>query len=82
MRCSSPRPASCTMHAIVSDLRTHGLAMFERFRAGQEGTLWYYRALGEALAQRLPGPLSRDLAGAAGMKALAAAASGRDQDRR
>ena len=61
--------------AIIADLRTHGAAVFERFRAGQEGTLWYYGALAGVLAQRLPGPLSRDLAAAfAEMKALAASA--------
>lgn len=50
--------------AIVSDLRTHGPAMFARFKAGQAGTLWYYRALADVFTRRLPGPLSRDLDGA------------------
>lgn len=47
--------------AIVSDLHTHGPGMFSRFNAGQEGTLWYYGALAEVFARRLPGPLSREL---------------------
>ena len=47
--------------AILADLRTHGPAVFERFRAGQEGTLWYYGALAEAFARRLPGPLTDEL---------------------
>jgi GTP pyrophosphokinase len=47
--------------AIVSDLQTHGPVMFERFKAGQEGTLWYYRALANLFGHRLPGPLSREL---------------------
>ena len=47
--------------AIVSDLRTHGPGMFSRFNAGQDGTLWYYGALAEVFARRLPGPLAREL---------------------
>ncbi len=62
--------------AIVSDLRTHGPAVFERFRAGRDGTLWYYRALADAFTRRMPGPLSRDLdAAVAEMEALAARAA-------
>ena len=48
--------------AILADLRTHGASVFERFRGGWDGTLWYYRALVEVFARRLPGPLTRDLA--------------------
>ena len=59
--------------AIVSDLRTHGAGMFGRFNAGQEGTLWYYGALAEVFARRLPGPLARELTDAvAQMQRLAA----------
>jgi GTP pyrophosphokinase len=47
--------------AIVTDLRTDGDSVFERFRAGKAGTLWYYEALAEAFLRLLPGPLSRDL---------------------
>lgn len=47
--------------AIATDLRTHGPAVFTRFKAGQAGTLWYYRALADVFARRLPGPLSREL---------------------
>ena len=47
--------------------------MFDRFNAGQAGTLWCYGALAEVFARRLPGPLARDLAeAAAGMQRLAA----------
>lgn len=49
--------------AIVTDLHTHGDAVFERFRAGKAGTLWYYGALADAFLRLLPGPLSRDLSG-------------------
>ena len=48
--------------AILTDLQTHGSSVFGRFSAGQEKTLWYYRALAEVFGRRLPGPLSRDLA--------------------
>lgn len=58
--------------SIVSDLRTHGPAMFTRFNAGQDGTLWYYGALAGVFARRLPGPLARDLTDAvAEMRRLA-----------
>ena len=45
--------------AIVTDLRSLGPAMFSRFSASTEGTLWYYRELAAVLERRLPGPLSR-----------------------
>ncbi len=31
--------------AIMVDLRTHGGRLWQRFTAGRDGTLWYYRAL-------------------------------------
>ncbi|MCC7494368.1 MAG: HD domain-containing protein [Fimbriimonadaceae bacterium] len=34
--------------SIWRDYRREGAATFERFRGGQDGTLWYYRALVEA----------------------------------
>ena len=52
--------------AIVADLETHGPAMFSRFNAGREGTLWYYAALSEVFSRRLPGVLARELAAAVG----------------
>ena len=59
--------------AIVADLRTHGVGMFARFNAGQEGTVWYYGALAEVFARHLPGPLARELTDAvAQMRHLAA----------
>lgn len=48
--------------AIVTDLQTHGEALFERFNAGRDGTIWYYGALAKTFLRLLPGPLSRDLA--------------------
>ena len=47
--------------AIVTDLRALGPAMFSRFTAGMDGTLWYYRALADAFVRLLPGPLSCEL---------------------
>ena len=38
--------------AIVSDLQTIGLAVFERFSAGQSETLWYYEELAKIHTQR------------------------------
>jgi hypothetical protein len=29
----------------MMDLRSGGVAMFERFTSGMDGTLWYYRSL-------------------------------------
>ncbi len=48
--------------AILNDLETDGPAVFDRFTAGRDGTLWYYRGLAEALCARLPGPLTDRLA--------------------
>ena len=61
--------------AIVSDLHTHGPSMLTRFNAGHEGTLWYYGALAEVFARRIPGPLARELSEAVTeMQAIAGAA--------
>jgi GTP pyrophosphokinase len=43
------------VQAIAKDLRTHGAAVFERFRGDREGTLWYYRSIA-----RLFGALIQD----------------------
>jgi GTP pyrophosphokinase len=41
--------------AICTDVRTHGQEVFARFKAGQEGTRWYYRTLADAfLRLKLP----------------------------
>jgi (p)ppGpp synthase/HD superfamily hydrolase len=47
--------------AILTDLRTHGNAVWDRFSAGKEGTLWYYRALGEAFSAHGQSALAREL---------------------
>ncbi len=43
--------------AILNDLRQMGPAVFDRFTAGRDGTLWYYRALADALSLRAPDAL-------------------------
>ena len=47
--------------ATLLDLRELGPEVFERFNGGREGTLWYYEAVAEVFARRLPGPLAREL---------------------
>lgn len=47
--------------SILTDLQNHGLALFDRFKAGQVGTLWYYEQLAELFAARLPSALSQQL---------------------
>lgn len=47
--------------AICTDVGTHGLDVFGRFKAGQEGTIWYYRTLDDAFRRLLPGPLADEL---------------------
>ncbi|WP_426960300.1 HD domain-containing protein [Muricoccus radiodurans] len=48
--------------AIVGDLRAEGMSVFDRFRGGVDGTVWYYTALAEAFSRLLPGRLSETLA--------------------
>ena len=47
--------------AILSDLRQIGPAVFQRFKAGREGTLWYYQKLAEIFTTVLPGFLALEL---------------------
>ncbi len=42
---------------VLSDYRRIGDALWSRFQGGKEGTLWYYRALLEALRQAGTSPL-------------------------
>jgi (p)ppGpp synthase/HD superfamily hydrolase len=51
---------------ILADLDTVGDAVFDRFTARRDGTLWYYRALADALTELRPGPLSTRLAAVVG----------------
>lgn len=47
--------------AILRDFRTHGDRLWDRFRGGREGTLWYYRALVDAYRAAGGVPLLDDL---------------------
>lgn len=47
--------------AILFDLRTVGEALWNRFNASAEETVWYYRALTEAFAARDAGPMVDEL---------------------
>ena len=40
--------------AIVTDLRSLGPVVFDRFTAGRDGTLWYYGALAELFSRKMP----------------------------
>ncbi|MGF6900388.1 HD domain-containing protein [Paraburkholderia sp. GAS348] len=48
--------------AIVTDLHTVGRAVFDRFTAGEAGTLWYYGELARIFLARMPSSLSKELA--------------------
>lgn len=47
--------------AIRRDLRAVGVVVFDRFTAGKDGTLWYYQAVVEALAEGWDHPLLDEL---------------------
>ncbi len=49
------------MQCILRDFRQLGDELWQRFSAGKEGSLWYYRSLAEILRRRLPGNLSAEL---------------------
>jgi GTP pyrophosphokinase len=62
----SARLVSCAdkLHnarAIVTDLRALGDCVFERFTAGRDGTLWYYRTLATTFAEGGPAALAAEL---------------------
>ena len=44
---------------VLSDYRKHGEDLWTRFNGGKEGTLWYYRAVADAL--RGDGPVVEEL---------------------
>ncbi len=47
--------------SILLDLRAHGPALWSRFTAGREGSLWYYRSLVQAFAAHGSTPLVDEL---------------------
>ena len=48
--------------AIARDLRTHGEPVWQRFSAGHEEQLWYYRALLDVFQRRSRSPMVHELA--------------------
>ena len=50
---------NCT--AIVRDFKDQGPVLFERFRGGQQGTLWYYRRIAEEMGKGWDHPLLDEL---------------------
>lgn len=47
--------------AILRDYLEVADALWERFRSGREGQLWYYRRLADAFCRLLPGRMAREL---------------------
>ena len=47
--------------AVVSALRTGGVASLDVFNGGRDGTLWYYRAVADVAARCRPGPMVDEL---------------------
>lgn len=47
--------------AVLRDLREIGDAIWDRFRAGRDGTLWYYRQLADMLGVTGPRLLAEEL---------------------
>lgn len=63
--------------AILADHRTIGPAIWDRFKGGRAGTLWYYRALADTFTRRRPGRLAAELADVVSeLERLAAAEGG------
>jgi (p)ppGpp synthase/HD superfamily hydrolase len=48
--------------SIVAELKSEGDGLWAKFTAGPEEQLWYYQAVTKILTERLPGPLTRELA--------------------
>jgi (p)ppGpp synthase/HD superfamily hydrolase len=59
---------------ILTDLRQHGDAVWDRFKGGRDGSLWYYRSLVQAFREGAAVPLVDELDRAvAELEALASA---------
>jgi (p)ppGpp synthase/HD superfamily hydrolase len=50
--------------SVLSDRRDAGDAVWDRFNAGKDDQLWYYRSLVEIFRRRMPGGLTEQLADA------------------
>ncbi|GBR10172.1 HD domain-containing protein [Acetobacter oeni] len=49
------------VRTIIADYHQVDDDVFTRFRGGKDGTLWYYTALADVYARRLPGTLAAEL---------------------
>ena len=49
--------------SINTDLAVHGSVVWDRFKGGREGSLWYYSALAGAFDERFPGAAAKRLRG-------------------
>jgi GTP pyrophosphokinase len=73
------------VRTIVVDYREAGERLWDRFNAGREDVLWYYRSLAAAFARLRPGALATELGEAVAElerlveKAIAGSASPRNQ---
>jgi GTP pyrophosphokinase len=47
--------------SLLVDYEHHGETVWGRFNGGREGTLWYYRAIADALASGNPSPVATEL---------------------
>lgn len=47
--------------ALLLDYERHGEEVWSRFNGGREGTLWYYRAIADALAAGNPSAVATEL---------------------
>ena len=47
--------------AILRDLREHGDALWDRFKGGHGGSLWYYTTLARTFREKRPGHLADEL---------------------
>ena len=47
--------------AILTDLRIHGESVWQRFKAGKEGSLWYYRSLANTFKKLNNSALAKEL---------------------
>jgi GTP pyrophosphokinase len=48
--------------SLLAEYRIHGERVWEHFRGGREGSLWYYHTLVRILLERWPSPLTEELA--------------------
>lgn len=47
--------------AIRTDVAADGAVVWDRFRGGRDGTVWYYRSLADIMHRALPGRLATEL---------------------